>query len=350
MRPLSNNPRRNATRASNEYVSRFEKDRTKQTPDGELGKAIRAEYGVPSEVFREFADATATLAEKQMLGVLVLKQSELLQGLREIDLIADMDFLPLIQRLTLPSRDSWRDIPDGYSARDFDLSKFDRRLSLVARPLVALSKDDDPILAVAPALVERAFAHNIGGAIHGTLQGQFWHSQEMIAFAGAAGAQVGLEFNELVASRLSALGLKASPSVKPWACLNQKKTDEVERLGDIDVLACSVDGTIVWVCEAKDLKLCRTLGEAALRLSDYRGQIRSNKPDKLLRHMRRVEYLRAHAALLGKRLRLAGTPAVHGIIIVNAPQPMEQLAYQYVHDSAVVMLDEVENVPWDTGW
>jgi hypothetical protein len=144
--------------------------------------------------------------------------------------------------------------------------------------------------------------------------------------------------------------LKASPSVKPWACLNQKKTDEVERLGDIDVLACSVDGTIVWVCEAKDLKLCRTLGEAALRLSDYRGQIRNNKPDKLLRHVRRVEYLRAHAALLGKRLRLVGTPAIHGIIIVNAPQPMEQLAYQYVHDSAVVMLDEVESVPWDTGW
>ena len=238
----------------------------------------------------------------------------------------------------------------GYSPRDTDLSKFDRRLSLIARPIVSLSSEEDPILAIAPALIERTALHNMSGALSGALQGQFWESRQMIAFAGASGARTGLEFNEAVASGFEGLGLKASHSVKPWVCLNQKKTEKLENLGDIDVLVINSSGTVVWVCEAKDLKLCRTLGEAAQRLSEYRGVSKDGKPDKLLRHLRRVEYLRANAAALAKQLKLPTVPTVHGAVIVNSPQPMEQLVHEYVQDSAVVMLDEIGSIPWEAGW
>ncbi|WP_128963003.1 hypothetical protein [Bradyrhizobium guangzhouense] len=336
--------------SSNEYIARFSKTPSRKALDENFSNAIQAEYGVPIEVFREFSDATARIARERKQGVFVLRRSELRDHLKTIEIVSDMDFLPLIDRLTLPCRRSFAEIPEGFGQRDIDLSKYDRRISLIARPIVSLSNDDDPLLAIAPGLIERTIAHNVSGALSGALQGQFWLSRQMIAYAGASGSQTGIDFNEAVSEGLQQLGLNASASVKPWACLNQKKTKELEELGDIDVLAINQAGTIVWVCEAKDLKLCRTIGEAAQRLSDYQGAMKDRKPDKLLRHLRRVEYMRANALHLAKQLKLESVPTVFGAVIVNAPQPMTHMVHRYVRDSTVVMLSEIANVPWDRGW
>jgi hypothetical protein len=113
----------------------------------------------------------------------------------------------------------------------------------------------------------------------------------MQKYASRRGAQAGLEFNDEVAKNVEALGLKAWSSRPLSWCLNRKATDELKAFGDVDVLAVSPDGKIVWVTEVKDLKLCRTRGEAARRLSGYRGKLTSKgKPDDLLKHLRRVEY------------------------------------------------------------
>jgi hypothetical protein len=51
-----------------------------------------------------------------------------------------------------------------------------------------------------------------------------------------------------------------------------------------------------------------------------------------------------------QRLHLPGTPQVHGVMIVNAPQPMQQVHREYSADSTVVMLDDLGSVPWAIGW
>ena len=341
---------RDRDNASKEYVARFEKQKLDPLPNEELASAIQVEYGVSISVFREFSVAAAHIAYERNEGVFVLRRSELIEALSKVEFVSEMDFSPLIGRLSLPFRNTFAELPKGYSFRDADLSKLDRRLSLIARPIVSLSEDDNPVLAVAPALIERAFAHNISGALSGALQSQFWESPQMIAFAGASGARTGFDFNAAVASEFEVLGLQAFPSVKPWVCLNHKKTEELKKLGDIDVLVVNSSGTVIWVCEAKDLKLCRTLGEAAQRLSEYRGVLREGKPDKLLRHLRRVEFLRMNSRALAKQLKLPSAPTICGAVIVSAPQPMEQLTHEYAQDSTVVMLDEIVDIPWETGW
>lgn len=341
---------RERSTSSDEYVRRFEPEQPGKDPDVGLIPALQAEYRVPIETFRELAAVTATLARQKGQGVMILRRSEFVAAFQQFDALSGLDFEPLIDRLILPHRANWHDIPSGCTPRDFDLSKFDRRFSLIGRPIVSLSSDADPLLVVAPGLIERALAHNVSGAAQGLLQNEFWNSPEMRAYSGTAGARLGIEFNEDLARRLSALGYTATPSVKPSACLNQKATEELKRLGDVDVLVVA-GGTRVWVCEAKDLKMCRTLGEAASRLSEYRGRVLKNgKPDKLLRHLQRVEYIRGHSAQLGKRLGLTAEPTVHGVMIVNSPQPMQQLAGEYSKDSTVVMLDRIQSVPWTNGW
>ena len=118
-------------------------------------------------------------------------------------------------------------------------------------------------------------------------------------------------------------------------------------LGDIDVLAFSQDRLHVWVIEAKDIKLCRTLSETARRLSEYRGVPRhDNKPDNLMRHLKRAAHIREHAEALKRRYKLPAVPVVHGLVVVDSPQPMVFVETNPAPDATFVRLKDVGSVDW----
>lgn len=316
-------------------------------PDPQFLAALHAEYGAPAEIFVQLGDFLVRIAIELQQSAFAMRRSELLVRLAAMDIEGAPDFAPLIDRLTLPCRDSWYDIPEGARKLDFDISRFDRRFSLIGRPLVAITPDDDPLLAVAPGIVERAARHNVAGASAGGLQGDFWVSKAMRSYVGYAGERTGMEFNERVAKAVQGQGLVATASVKPSACLNHKATDELKRLGDIDVLGFSPDGKHAWVIEAKDIKLCRTLAETARRLSEYRGlPLPDGKPDNLLRHLNRVAFVRQNAAYLAKRNNLPQVPKVHGLVIVDAPQPMTFVIASESKDARFVRVDSLNEVDW----
>lgn len=318
--------------------------------DEDLSVALQAEYGVPQAILREFAMGVAILALKENSDLIILRRSVLLEALAEDELLASVTLAPLIDRLTLPARNGWSDVHPGVPG-DYDVSKFDRPRSLIGRPILALSKDDDPLLVLAPAVIERALFHNIGGAMGGDLQNQFWSSRIMQQFSSRQGAKAGIEFNHAVAASIAAQGLQTWTGMGMGWCLHRKQTEELDRLGDVDVLAVSAVDNIVWVIEAKDLKLCRTLGEVARRLASYQGQVDSKgRPDALLRHLRRVAFLRDNAADLAKRFGLRQAPRVCGLVIVKSQQPMTQLSGTFYDDARVALLDRVQEIPWRVGW
>ncbi len=315
--------------------------------DERLLQALAAEYGVVAEVFMQFSSVLTEMAIEKKQSPFVLRRSDLIRQLDDLKLDGSPAFGPLIDRLTLACRDSWNDISTGSSKSDFDISRFDRRFSLIGRPLVAIDNEGDPLLVVSPAVVARSAIHNLSGATDGGLQGGFWVSDEMLSYTGHAGEKSGMKFNEQVALAVRSHGLRADASVKPSDCLNLKATDELKRLGDIDVLAFSSDKKHAWVIEVKDIKLCRTQSEAARRLSAYRGIIRPNgRPDNLLRHLNRVEFVRKHAANLAKRNKMPCEPEVHGLVIVDAPQPMSFVISSNSKDARFVRVDALDEVEW----
>ncbi|GAA0399336.1 hypothetical protein GCM10009093_27350 [Brevundimonas terrae] len=342
---------RDRSEADANYGRRRDASNATVPADADLAEALEAEYGVPHAVLREFADALGHLVIADGVYVVVRRRSALLQDLAEDEILKGSPLEPLLGRLILPWRDGWSDIPDGAVAGDFDVSKFDRRLSLIGRPIPALSGDDDPLLVIAPATIERALVHNLSGALSGDLQNQFWSSETMRRFASRQGAQTGLAFNDAVAEAVAGQALETwSGRTMSW-CLDRKQTEELKRLGDIDVLAYSRAENLVWVIEAKDLKLCRTLGEVARRLADYRGALdRKNRPDALLKHLRRTTFLRDNADGLCKRLGTATPPRVCGLVVVKSPQPMTQLPGVFYDDARVALLDRLDAIPWQIGW
>jgi hypothetical protein len=206
---------------------------------------------------------------------------------------------------------------------------------LIGRPLLALDEDLDPTVVVAPLLISDSTMYSFSGLMDGTLQNQFWTSKVARSYVGKVSAAAGPLFEELVAEKLRGSGMRAWVRCKPSWALNQKVS---QVLGDIDVLAVSPDGSRVWVIEAKNLRLCRSEIEVASRLYEYRGRTvidRKDKevPDALLRHIRRVRYLRERNDALRHRLELETPPEVRGLLIVDSPQPMNFHMLETIEDA-----------------
>lgn len=311
-----------------------------------LRQAIEAEFGCSAEAFVDFQFAVMQLAEKRRRGVLLMRRSKLHALLVQNEDYPKCDPGKLLERLTLERRNSWTTPMEGALPRDLDLSRFDRRNSLINRPLLAISDEADPMLLIAPAIVHDATNYVIGNLHEGSLHNDFWSSAEARAYAGTRADELGREFEDDVAEKLNSAGVSAWPRRSVTGLL--ERATEAD-MGDVDVLAVSRDKQTVWVIEAKNLRLCRTETEVASRMSEYRGATRTDgkgkeKPDKMLRHLRRVRYLRENAALLGERLGLSLTPIVRGMMVVDAPQPMNFHVMEQHEDAACCMLDDLQSV------
>ena len=313
----------------------------------ELRAAVEAEYQTSAEAFVDLQFALIQAAERRGQGVFFARHSELIDELRRNVAYPRGDVSGLLRRLTLRCRGSW----DAELAEaDRDLSKFDRRYSLISRPLLAIDRDDDPTVLVVPAFVSDAIMYAISGLREGELQGTYWDSPVARSHAGAMAKANGEAFERSVEERLNALGLNARMRCSLSSLLNEKVDPQY---GDIDVFAVAKDKRTVWVIEAKNLRLCRTETEVAARLSEYRGRMVEDskgreKPDKLLRHIRRVEYLRARLSALAKNLKLEGLQAVKGLLIVDAPQPMNFHMLDQLADAESVFLDAIDTFKFDS--
>lgn len=338
--------------AAQRYVERSAEEIAEEEPpekltwEDALRLSVEAEYGCTPEAFVDLQFALTQLAEERGAGVFFMKCSELADALHENEHFPDGDVTGLLARFTLERRDSWRELPEGYFPRDLELWRFDRPHSLINRPLLALTNGADPLLMLAPIIVSDATFYAIGGLHQGTLHNEFWISNEAKAYAGKRADEEGRAFEDKVASALDKAGWSAKPRQSISGLLEMQLADD---LGDIDVFAVDATQGIVWVLEAKNLRLCRTEVEIAARMTEYRGATFRDskgreKPDKLLRHIRRVRFLRENFGVLAKRLNLANPPTIRSLVVVDVPQPMNFHNLSSDPDSECCMLEDLESI------
>jgi hypothetical protein len=68
------------------------------------------------------------------------------------------------------------------------------------------------------------------------------------------------------------------------------------------------------------------------------------RPDKMLRHLRRVRYVREQIAALCARLKLDAPPEARGLLVVDVPQPMNFFAIGKPEDGESTILDSIETL------
>ncbi|WP_350025897.1 zinc chelation protein SecC [Pseudomonas fulva] len=272
------------------------------------------DLGASFEEFCYFVDAIEQYAINSGESVLIVRRKDL------IDLSKSSGMgEPILDTLTLHPRTSWRSVPEGFESKDIDPWRFKRRLSVVRRPLLRITEDENPHYLIAPGLIREAFFSIVSNYYHGSYPDRHC-GPAMRKYAGYARDRDGMAFNKKVSKKLEDLGWKTHPEIKLTKILGERLDRDY---GDVDVLAWDPILCRALIIECKDLQYKKTYGEIAEQLSDFRGLESNGKRDLLRKHLDRVSILSERADRVQNYLKLTRLPTIESIVVFSNPVPMQ---------------------------
>ncbi|WP_426169702.1 hypothetical protein [Sandarakinorhabdus sp. DWP1-3-1] len=290
---------RSAARA---YPRHFEVSTTpaELQADPDFLAAILDEYGLDLLAFARFAMDLANEAAAAGVTVLKMSKSELIKRLHgdTADCPAhDPD--KAFNALALKPRPRWDEVhPEGARKRDWYPWRFNRRLSLVHRPIVQIGEGDDPLVLIAPALVDH-FITRFFEAEQGLVPVELFTGDAMRSWIGAAVNRDGHAFNKSVADEMERLGWTARSDVK------LTELGGTKALGDVDVLAWHEASGVVVAIECKRLQVARSIGEIGERLAEYTTLAPpGGRKTPIEKNLNRLAFLRANPQRLAKLTRI----------------------------------------------
>ena len=261
----------------------------KGADDPEFPSAFLAEFGLSPEQYETFVHQLTLEALEANDAHLQLRRSEIVQRLRHVGV---MNPKYVFAAFALVPRSRWdEDDPDNARARDWWPWRYNRRLSIMRRPLIQLSMEADPFVTVVPSILAGTLRY-LHQAAFGELPDTLFDSPEMTACIGRAADRNGHEFARRVAGRLDTLRWRTKREV------GLTRLGGAKSLGDVDVLAWRPATGLVYAVECKSLRFDRTCGEIGERLKEYSAGTVDGKRTPLQKHLDRISYLRANCQRL----------------------------------------------------
>jgi hypothetical protein len=289
--------------AAGRYGAAFDAGERPSKPTGidRFEEVFRIEYGLTLRRLGRFALQISQVAIDRSEFPLLMRSSQLRSILLD-DAEEKLDANLAIEKLTLPIRSQWDEhSPKNATRKDWYPWRRNRRLSLMARPIIQLTQDEDPVCVVSPNMVE-ATARYLSQAYEGLLPSSLFYTADMVAWLGYAADRRGHEFNNEVADLLRSGGFQALANVE------MSRLGAPSTFGDVDVVAWRTGNDTCWLVECKSLTKDLTIGEIGERVREY-ADMTPTKRGPLRRHLNRVEFLQANPQALAtlvnaKRMRL----------------------------------------------
>ncbi|MDE3256233.1 MAG: hypothetical protein OYM47_00155 [Gemmatimonadota bacterium] len=304
-----------------------EGDDDDELADPDFPSAFLAEFGLTLEHYGSFIHLVTLEALESNVAHLRLRKTEVLQRLRQSGATNPNR---AFDAFALAPRAEWNEKhPENAEPRDWWPWRYNRRLSIMRRPLVQLSNEIDPTVIIFPSIIGGTLRY-VCQAAFGDLPGTLFDSREMNACIGRAADRSGHEFARRVERQLGELGWKTKREVSLTRFGGDKD------LGDIDVLAWQPANGLVYAVECKSLRLDRTCGEIAGRLAEYSSGTFDGKRSLLQRHLDRVSYLESNRSRLAA---VVGIPA--DALTLRSALVTEQLFSMQFAGKAREMLDLV---------
>jgi hypothetical protein len=273
------------------------------------------EFGFSIDEARELIDALEDFAINKEIPIISFQESDFYHIGEEVG-ISKSSIQNFIISLSSVERDGWTKPPKGFKVSDILPWRFRRRLSLISRPIIQYENKD---LVIAPGMLRASFGYLLRCCYEGEFDKEFFRTKEMRSWVGSVSDKRGHEFNKEVEKAFIENGWHAQSDMKLSHLLNAKMND----FGDIDVVAWDEKSCTVLLIECKSLIFAKTPGEIAKQLSEFQGvSSDSGKPDRLLKHLNRIEIINKDLELLQKQLKLKSKPAVYGCLLFSEIVPM----------------------------
>ena len=253
-----------------------------EVADADFEAAFIAEFGLSMDQYGKFVLGLTLEALEQGNAHSRLRRSEVISRLREAGAVNPEG---VFEAFALKPRARWDEKnPANAKERDWYPWRYNRRLSILRRPLVQFSIDYDPVVLVMPSILGGTLDY-LQGASFGRLPEELFDSPEMTSCIGRAADRNGRDFNRRVAERFDHMEWKTKQEVA------LTRLGGAVELGDIDVLAWRSDTGLVYAVECKSLRFDRTCGEIGERLAEYATGTVDGKRTPLQKHLDRISYL-----------------------------------------------------------
>lgn len=289
---------------------------TDRYESSEFTEAFRAEYSLSYDVFIDICSVLLDAALEAKTVVADLLRSDLIELCKNRG-ITEVDLDHFIDSFVLSSRPTWAPQTPLAKPRDVQPWRFERRLSVMLRPLIQCASGKEIRYVFGVATFQQSISYVLDCTERGKFDKDVFRSSQMRSYIGRRVDALGADFTKRVATTLQEIGWKTETEVKMSALGAGKNPN----LGDIDVLAWNDDGRIL-VIECKRLKTARTIAEIALTCDRFRG----NTGDHLFKHLRRFRWLRDNTDKLANFVGLdVGTVKLRTPLVTSAHVPFRYL-------------------------
>ena len=294
-------------------------------------------FGFTIDDVRVFLDNLDSESERRQNVVFSATEAELasLDGSKQLDPVV---VEKIISTFALASRSPWDSAPEGYSSKDWFPWRFRRRLSIVSKPIPMLP-EDPPRYIIAPGMVRDGVKVVMDRCYSGGADAEIFSTGGMRSWIGSVANKRGHDFNRLVAERLKTQGWRTIFDVKLTHILNTKLDQD---FGDVDVLAWREKRVVVIEC--KDLEFAMGPAEIARQLYEFRGNLTDRgKPDRLLRHLKRLEILNRYQDAVERFIRSKGV-SLEGLLAFSRIVPLHFASVLETHNVRITTSDTLSEV------
>lgn len=305
----------------------------------EFREIWKEEMGFELDDARNIIDSLEDHAIKDNTAILTINLSTYLKIVCS-NIVSTNAAINFFNQFSLITRPCWDQPPKGFELKDIYPWRFGRRLSVVTRPILVTDDHDDPLLIIPLSALREGFVYVFDGAYNGEFDQAFFQTKAM-RDTWWGKAHEGHTFNAEAAKSLSDAGWIVRENIELPAILNRKFAMDY---GDIDVLAWQTDRKEVLVIECKDLSFARNYSEIAIQLSDYQGVINPDgKPDKLRRHLNRVNLLQDNLDVLQLFTGVI-EPLVVSCLLCSGTVPMQYAKVEALAGTKVVGVKDLLNM------
>lgn len=301
--------------------------------------AWEEEYGTTLEDMRMFVDWLESRSIEREEPVMCLMRADFENVAAKGIVLLPEVVTKLLDRMTLPGRLKWRDVPAEFDDRDRQPWRYRRRLSVMRRPILKVGLGRTERYMVAPGMVRDSFKYLFANYIRGDFPSHQL-SPKMRSWAAREADARGKAFTKEVAEVLRKLGWEAECEVKLTKIFGHGLDRDY---GDVDVLAWRPDERRILIIECKDVQFKKTYGEICEQLADFRGELRGNgKPDYLLLHLNRMDILNENLGKVRSYLKLkAADTILESRLVFRNPVPMKYALKRLSERVTVSLFDEI---------
>jgi hypothetical protein len=279
-------------------------------PQPEWQAAFQAEFGYSLTDLGGVAGEVANLALDGNVAVMSKPRSDVVSHVAATLGIAEAQVDHILVDLTLAPRADFL-APSGFRPEDVYPWRYNRRLSVIRRPiLLRRAEDGSDELVWGTRSLTTGVAQRVSLLHDGRLEAK---SAEMLDLKSKLADVKGREFVDEVERRVKALGYEARTNVTKVG--TQPLIEDGRNLGDIDVLAADEHQHTIWVIECKSLGVARTPWELWSEIREF------ERPDDgiIAKHQRRAEWATRHVSDIVAWLGLpVGKWAVRSMVVVES--------------------------------